>query len=234
MHLGDASPVALELPAQPAPQPPAPPVKVKPLEPLGPTGPYTFVPPQTLLPELIARIRTSGTTALSIDTNVRPAGGSGAASAAPLHGALKPDQTVVYVLDCSGSMGAANKFVAARTALVATLRAQPETVRFQVIVYAGTARILLPSDGTAPAATEANIRVAATKLAEVEPRGASNHPAAVRAALRFRPDVIFLLTDADDLTAAMLKPVLALAAKPVAVCVGQVTGKGVQRPRELR
>ncbi len=147
-----------------------------------------------------------------------------------MHGALKPGQTVVYVLDSSGSMGAAGKFDAARAALVATLRAQPATVRFQVIVYDGTAQPLLASDGTAPHATEANVRAASAKLATLEPRGKSNHLVAVRAALDFRPDVIVLLTDADDLSAAALKSV----AKPVLVCVGLVTAAGVQPPRELK
>ena len=74
----------------------------------------------------------------------------------------------------------------------------------------------------------------AEKLATLEARGRSNHLAAIRAALAFQPDVILMLTDADDLSAAATKPVLASSPKPVLVCVGQVAAEGVQRPRELK
>ena len=105
----------------------------------------------------------------------------------------------MYVLDCSGSMGAAGKFDQARAALISTLRLQAATVRFQVIVYSGTATPLLTSDASGLPANEANVRAALEKLATLEPRGKSDHLGAIRTALAFRPDVIVLLTDADDL-----------------------------------
>ncbi len=204
-------------------------------------GPFAPTPLRTLPAELVAILRKPGanpTPTMLLDPNVKPAGATGAGanakSAPALHGARKPGQTVVYVLDASGSMGAGGKFDAARAALVATLMQQPATVRFQVIVYDSTARPVLASDGTALAATDANVRAVTTKLAMLEPRGKSNHLVAVRAALGFRPDVIVLLTDADDLTAAAIKPVLATESKPVAVCVGLVTAGGVRSPRELK
>ena len=141
---------------------------------------------------------------------------------------------VVYVLDCSGSMGAAGKFDMARAALAATLKQQPATVRFQIIVYAGNAALLLVSGNDGLFASEANVRAAAAKLAALSARGKSNHLAAVSTALRFRPDLLLILTDADELTAAMFRPVLAAAAKPVVLWVGHVTADGVQRPRELK
>lgn len=151
-----------------------------------------------------------------------------------IHGPLKPEQTVVYVLDCSGSMGASGKLDAARAALISTLKQQPATVRFQVIVYRGRAGPLLASDGKGLPATDANIRAAVKELAALEARGKSNHLEAVSAALAFRPDVILILTDADDLNPASLKQILARAQKPVLVCVGQVTPEGVQISRELK
>jgi hypothetical protein len=90
------------------------------------------------------------------------------------------------------------------------------------------------TNGTAPPASAANVRTAVEKLAALEARGRSNHFDAVRAALAFRPDVILLLTDADDLSAVALKPLLEGTPKPVPVCVGQVTADRVQRPRELK
>ena len=198
-----------------------------------PGGPFASAPPRVLPPELVALLRkpgANGPPAPLRDPNVTPA--AGATPAVPaMHGAMKPGQTVVYVLDSSGSMGAEGKFDAARAALAATLRAQPATVRVQVVVYDGTAYPLLASGGGAPPATEANVRALAAKLAALEPRGKSNHLAAVRAALDLRPDVIVLLTDADDLTAAALAPVLASAARPVPVRVALVTAAGVQPHR---
>lgn len=197
--------------------------------------------PQTLPSELIALIRKHAPVSEApapnppvTDPNVKPAGGTGEAAAPAIHGALNPNQTVVYVLDCSGSMGASGKFDAARAALISTLQQQPATVRFQIITYAGTAVPLLASNGTAFPATDANIRTATDKLAKLEARGTSNHLGAVRAALAFRPDVILLLTDADDLNSKALKSIASSAPKPILLCVGQVTAEGVQSPRELK
>jgi hypothetical protein len=202
-------------------------------EPLHP-GPFATSLPRTLPKELGALVRKSGATPPMRDPNVKPAGATGpAASARPMHGALKSGQTVVYVLDCSGSMGAAGKFDAARATLAATLGQQPEAVKFQVIVYDAGARPLLASDGSAMSATSANVRAATEKLGGLEPRGRSNHLVALHAALAFRPDVIVLLTDADDLTAALLKPVFDTGAK-VPMCLALVTAAGVQQPRELK
>jgi hypothetical protein len=259
MHLTlDEAPVSMAAPPQP-PSQAAPESKiVKPVEapaPALPNGPVAPATPRTLPPELLALLRKPavqvsggmpevpaapappGTAAT--DPNVKPAGGTtGSAPAGTsvraIHGALKPEQTVVYVLDSSGSMGAAGKFDAARAALLATLRRQPPTARFQVIVYAGSAVPLLTSDNRGLPATAANIQAAAEKLAALEPRGQSSHLAAVRAALAFRPDVILILTDADDLAPAALKKLLASAPKPVPVCVARATPEGVGPPREVK
>jgi hypothetical protein len=199
--------------------------------------------PQTLPPELLALIRKpaaqpsetpSGPNPPVVDQNVKPTGGTSESAVPAIHGALNPNQTVVYVLDCSGSMGASGKFEAARAALVSTLKLQPTSVRFQVIVYSGTATPLLAGNGTALPATEANVRAASDKLAKLEARGKSNHREAVGAALAFRPDVILMLTDADDLNAKALKSIASSAPTPILMCVGQVTAEGVQSPRELK
>ena len=247
--------VSIEPPAPPAPEPvaPQPPIPETPqvTEPptpqdSAPAAPESASPlaasraaPQTLPPELLALIRkpapaTPGAPNPTFDPNVKPAGGTSESAVPAIHGALNPNQTVVYVLDCSGSMGASGKFEAARAALVSTLKLQPTSVRFQVIVYSGTATPLLAGNGTALPATEANVRAATEKLAKLEARGTSNHPGAVRAALAFGPDVILMLTDVDDLNAKVLKSIAASAPKPILMCVGQVTTEGVQSPRELK
>jgi Mg-chelatase subunit ChlD len=145
---------------------------------------------------------------------------------------MKAGQRIVYILDCSGSMGEFGKLAAARAALTATLRRQSAEVRFQVIAYNSTARSLFP--GECVVATGANIARAEERLADLNAAGRSNHAEAVRLAANLRPDVIVLLTDADDLSAAQFKPAFAAAGKSVPVCVAKVTAEGVGTPRELR
>ncbi len=230
--------------------------------PPAPSRPLAQTVPQTLPPELVALIRKPtlapvGAEVVEVplpvrpetpraDPNVRPAGGApgptAPATSAPngppaqaIHGALAPGQTVVYVLDCSGSMGAAGKFDTARAALAATLKQQPATVRFQIICYAGTAGPLLASNGTGLPANEANVRAAIEKLATLEPRGLSDHFGAIREALRrFHPSVILILSDGDDIRPATVKSVLAKEGQSVPVCLGRVTAEGVQNVRELK
>jgi hypothetical protein len=190
--------------------------------------PLATVIPNALPADVIAKIR--GPSAFT-DPNVKPAALSTPA-ARPIHGAMKAGQTVVYVLDCSGSMGEFGKFDAARAALVATLQRQPGEVRFQVIAYNSTARPLV--GGGCIAASAENITRAESALAGLKAAGRSNHAEAIRAAAALRPDVILILTDADDLRAANFKPALAAAGKPVVVCVARATADGVGEPKEVR
>lgn len=152
-------------------------------------------------------------------------------SAAPLHGPLADGQTVVYVLDCSGSMGEYGKFAAARAAVWSTLRHQPEAVKVRVLAYNSTAR---PLGFTGPVpATAANVGLIGAELARLTPRGRSNHADGLRRAVTPRPDVIVWLTDADDLPAAVVRPLVGTGS-PVLVYLALVTPEGVQPPRELR
>jgi hypothetical protein len=201
------------------------------VEAAGPAVVEVPVPPSGMNVARTSPAQPTGMNTVGVNANAK---GNAPGAAPAIHGALAPNTTIVYVLDCSGSMGAEGKFDVARSALVSTLRQQPATVRFQVIVYCGTATPLLVTNGTALAASEANVRTAVEKLTPLEARGKSNHLAAIQAALIFRPDVILVLTDADDLGAAALKSLLASAPTSVRVCVGQVTVGGVQRPRELK
>jgi hypothetical protein len=215
-------PPPAEVSESPSPSPPPP-------EPAGP--PLVAAVPNPLPAELLTLLRRPGVDpSPAADPDLAPAGG---VTASPLHGAMAAGQAVVYVLDCSGSMGEFGKFGVARAALVATLRRQPESVRFQVVVYAGTARPVFPG-GFVPA-TAANVAAVEAHLAELRPSGPSNHTDAVRVAAAARPDVIVVLTDdADELSANMLKPVLAGAGRPVPVCVARVTADTVGIPQELR
>src|SRR5262249_22730989 len=147
--------------------------------------PLATTVPNALPPDMLALIRRPQLTAVSVpDSNVKPAGAA-MPLARPMHGAMTAGQSVVYVLDCSRSLGELGNLAAAGAALIATLRRHPEGVRFQVVVYNSTARVALPG-GLVPA-TAANLAAAEAKLVTVEPSGRSNHAEAVRIAAGLRP-----------------------------------------------
>lgn len=108
--------------------------------------------------------------------------------------------SVVYILDCSVSMGIDRKLDFARRELIVSLRQLPSSVRFQVIAYNNSAqslivdgqRDLLPAE---PAIVERAVSLLQTLYAA----GTTNHLAALRRGLDLHPDVLFFLTDADDL-----------------------------------
>src|SRR5207248_4028375 len=153
----------------------------------------------------------------------------------PLHGALSPGQTIVYVLDASGSMGEWGKFDRARAALIATLRAQPPSVRFQVVVYAGTADFPLPAPvGGCATATADNVDRMALALETRTPAGRSDHLAGLRPALTPRPDFVLILTDAGDLPAAKFRSLVAQHGRPVRVCVAKVGAEVIAPYQELK
>lgn len=202
--------------AQPAPTPDPSPA---PESTGGSQPPLRCAVPNALPSEMLALIRRPS--AAIADSNVKPSAATSAA-ARPIHGAMKAGETVVYVLDCSGSMGEFGKFAAARDSLVATLRGQPKEVRFQVVAYNTTARALVP--GTTVPATAANVAAAEARLAGLSASGRSNHAEALRAALALRPKAIVVLTDAEFAPGATSCPVF----------LARVTADGVGPPRELR
>ncbi len=228
--------LALTPPAVEAVQPPEHPVPAtEPAPPespaLAPRPPLVRAAPDLLPAEAAAIIRRGVVTSSTQtpDPHVQP---TSAARVPPMHGALKAGQTIVYVLDCSGSMGEHGMLARARDSLIATLRQQPDTVRFQVIAYSGTAQKLLPG-GCVPTTPE-HIAEVETHLTRLSATGRSDHAAALRMAVALRPDVIVLLTDAHDFSTQKLKPLLAAAPKPVILCMARVTPQSVGAPQEFR
>ena len=108
--------------------------------------------------------------------------------------------SVVYVLDRSLTMGIGRKLDFARGELIASLRRLPPWVRFQVIDYNDFAEALIV-DGQRDLlpAEPAIVDKAVSMLQTLEAAGATNHRAALRRGLDLHPDVLFFLTDADDL-----------------------------------
>ncbi len=111
-------------------------------------------------------------------------------------------RTVVYVLDRSMSMGVHDGLKQARAELLASLSRLPPTAQFQVIPYNQFAEPLsvhnyggmLPAD--ADTLTEVERLIAALRAT-----GRTNHVQALLCGLKLRPDVVFFVTDADELTA---------------------------------
>jgi Mg-chelatase subunit ChlD len=123
----------------------------------------------------------------------------------------------VYVLDRSDSMGENHeaRMKAAKNELLNSLKDLDQRQQFYIIFYNEAPRLFDPgiSKGRLVFATDDNKRRAEQFIAGVRPDGGTNHMAALTAALRLRPDVIFLLTDGeakDDLSADELKRIDAI------------------------
>ncbi|MBX9677728.1 MAG: VWA domain-containing protein [Gemmataceae bacterium] len=113
---------------------------------------------------------------------------------------------VVFVLDASASMGQSDAWNIARAELFAALEGMKADARCKVIVYAGTPRLLLPArtDWLDPAADRTAMLEAMKELA---PEGRTEHGPALKMAITLRPDAIYFLTDADDLTQDHLRDI---------------------------
>jgi hypothetical protein len=114
-------------------------------------------------------------------------------------------QSIVYVLDRSASMGPVgggpSGLDVARRQLLASLELLPATARFQVITYNLSAETLCIASSTGLVfATLDCKQEAGRQLEMLSAEGQTNHMPALTRALSLRPDVIFFLTDADDLT----------------------------------
>jgi hypothetical protein len=109
-------------------------------------------------------------------------------------------KSVVYVIDRSSSIGD-ERFDRAREQVIASLRQLPPDARFQVIAYDKNALPLRVGEGGLAAATLANVEAAAAALAAMRTEGGTDHVRALRLALSLAPDVVFFLTDEDELTA---------------------------------
>jgi hypothetical protein len=110
---------------------------------------------------------------------------------------------VVFVLDRSVSMGMERKLDFARREVIASLRRLPPSVRFQVIAYNEYAEALRIDGRSDLLPAEPRILdEAANLLTNLAPSGNTNHVAALCRGLALRPDVLYFLTDADDLKSA--------------------------------
>ncbi|MBL8795852.1 MAG: VWA domain-containing protein [Planctomycetia bacterium] len=124
------------------------------------------------------------------------AGGTGAAS--PLFPVPAEARSVVYVLDSSGSMGQQGRLALAEQEVLRSVGRLSAAVRFQIIAYNRQLKFLAGSGGLLPAEFD-RLHEVKGRLSQLTPEGGTDHFRALRQALLLRPEVIFFLTDADDL-----------------------------------
>jgi len=119
-----------------------------------------------------------------------------------LFGVESQGNNFAYVFDRSGSMGEPDSkpLRAAKAELLRSLEALGDLQQFQIIFY--NERPVLMQIAAQPGrlvfATKENKALAADHLARITAGGGTGHEEALSAALRFHPDVVYFLTDADE------------------------------------
>jgi len=110
-------------------------------------------------------------------------------------------KNIVYVIDRSVSMGPNEKLTRAKRELLRSLEQLPADSRFQVILFNSSVEILTGDQGVGllPANPE-NRRRAAQFLSSALSEGGTLPLPALKRALTLKPDVIFFLSDAEDLS----------------------------------
>jgi len=127
---------------------------------------------------------------------------TGSGGSATLFEVRSEGSKFVYVFDRSGSMGGTgnNALQFAKEELLKSIRDLQATQQFQIVFYNQVPVIFSPSgqQGRLSFATEENKTRAERFIAGIQASGGTEHEAALKIAIRLRPDVIFFLTDADE------------------------------------
>lgn len=106
----------------------------------------------------------------------------------------------VYIVDHSGSMGFYGQLRVAKAELMSSLQSLDSTQQFQIIFYNGNLNEM-KLRGQPPSlwwGTDINRTLAYQFIRSVTPDGGTAHMPALRKAIGYRPEHIFLLTDADQ------------------------------------
>lgn len=128
-------------------------------------------------------------------------GGGGGQGDAPgqtsLFGVNDAGKKFVYVIDRSFSMEEHNAFRAAKAELLTSLSRLTEVQQFQVIFYNNEPLVLATRDERFRMffGTDTQRLQVSEQIRSVPAEGGTRHLEAIVAALKFNPDVIFLLTD---------------------------------------
>ncbi|MCA9070439.1 MAG: hypothetical protein KDA84_16015 [Planctomycetaceae bacterium] len=111
-------------------------------------------------------------------------------------------QSVVYVIDTSGSMVTHDALGFAKTKLMASINGLSPKQQFQIISYSETTTVMhlrneKPGSFPLYPAVGPNLILATRHINSLGAGGGTKHMPAIRAAFSFHPDVIFLLSDAE-------------------------------------
>lgn len=108
---------------------------------------------------------------------------------------------VVFVIDCSASMENYGAMTSAKAALMAALQTLSDVQQFQIVFYNRSPRLFQPFAQEKNAllfATERNKSLARQYISQAVPDLGTDHMPALELALRFQPEIIYFLTDADE------------------------------------
>jgi hypothetical protein len=125
-----------------------------------------------------------------------------------------PDaKKIVYLLDRSLSMGLHGALKRARREIVASVEHMPPSCAFEVIAYnRGAEELRLDGEAGFHLSDVPMQRALAIELERLTAAGTTNHLQALLTALQPRADVIYLITDADDLGESDVRTVTRLNA----------------------
>jgi hypothetical protein len=127
-------------------------------------------------------------------------GGGGSGNGSSLFAAGASAKTVVYVVDCSVSMGLNHALDRAKDELLASLNSLPATTRFQVILYNRDADPLRINGQMNLLHVNSDVlRQVTEKVMAQRATGGTDHFKALSRGLVFHPEALYLVTDADDL-----------------------------------
>lgn len=109
----------------------------------------------------------------------------------------------IYVFDRSSSMSGfqGRPLAAAKSQLIRSIHSLSPTNQFQIIFYNNRLSVFNPNHPQQPQlifADDSGKTLAEDFIEKIQASGSTEHMAALRAALRLGPDVIFFLTDAAD------------------------------------
>ena len=133
--------------------------------------------------------------------NGKRAGGSnGGNGSVSFFGLFARARRIVYAIDASESMRKNRAMEIARNELLASLRALEPSAEFQIIFFDVEPRSmhLAGEKSGLLKATSRNLRLAENFIKGIQPEAGTDRFAAVKLAMSFKPDVVFLLTDADE------------------------------------
>ena len=197
-----------------------------------PEGPWIDVEPSLVIPSA----PVSGGTGPSLAPTLSGIGG-GTGSGVPTRPAgssvvVVPDRArrVVFLLDRSGSMAISDALDRAKVELAAALDALPPETAFQLLAYNSNALPLVGDPSNLLFASRENVARVRTELEALRGSGFTRHLDAVRSALRLRPDLVVLLTDADDLSPADVHAMTLANGGRATIDVVELTRDPVLRP----